>query len=381
MTTLPFPSPPLLLGEFDDRFRVGDLAGVDVVGGLGRDTLLGGEAFNTFWGDLHTDFVLDVPVTGPFDVGFADAMRGGAAPERFVGDVRSFSNGVTGAEVTLGADRIAGRGGADEIFGDAEGRIETLPFAGAVRGGDDLLRGGAGPDALVGDAGVLSGVLQPIAAGPVAGGDDTIAGGSGRDVLRGDARLLEVALGGDDLLVGGGGDDRIYGDAQRVLSSPFGWSGRGGNDTLDGGGGDDVLYGDGVSAGIPDAIAPGFGGDDLLRGGRGNDRLFGDFRQTVRTGGDDTLAGGGGDDVMTGGAGADLFVLSAGDDRIEDFDAAAGDRVRTGRFFDDPADALAAVSDGEDGAVLTFAAPGGGRTFTLTFRGLSEGDLTADAFL
>ncbi|MEC9434151.1 MAG: endo alpha-1,4 polygalactosaminidase [Pseudomonadota bacterium] len=98
--------------------------------------------------------------------------------------------------------------------------------------------------------------------------DDRIRGLGGADELEG--------LGGDDLLVGGRGGDALLGG--------------GGNDRLTGGAGADELY-----------------------GGRGRDRLAGG-------GGDDWLDGGDGLDRLTGGRGADVFVLSAGRDRVRDFD-------------------------------------------------------------
>jgi Ca2+-binding RTX toxin-like protein len=117
----------------------------------------------------------------------------------------------------------------------------------------------------------------------------TVEGDTGRDHLRGtDHNDVFLGHGGKDWLKGYGGDDELFGG--------------GGNDELQGGEGNDLLEGsDGK-----DWLSGG-NGDDMLQGGEGNDRL-------------------------NGGNGADMFIfdLSAGDrsyDRIEDFDAAEGDRI------------------------------------------------------
>lgn len=60
---------------------------------------------------------------------------------------------------------------------------------------------------------------------------------------------------------------------------------------------------------------------ERMNGDLGVDTLSG-------AGGADTLAGYGGDDQLEGGAGADVFIISAGRDRIIDFDAGQGDRVQ-----------------------------------------------------
>ncbi|CAK6699327.1 calcium-binding protein [Synechococcus sp. CBW1107] len=106
-------------------------------------------------------------------------------------------------------------------------------------------------------------------------GNDTLSGTEGMDTIRG--------LAGDDLLLGRQLDDVLRGNL--------------GNDTLRGG-----------------------AGFDSLAGGQGNDWLYGGQ-------GDDFLNGNLGDDHLFGGAGGDRFALSRGNDRIEDFNAAEGDKV------------------------------------------------------
>lgn len=106
-------------------------------------------------------------------------------------------------------------------------------------------------------------------------GNDTLTGTEGMDTIRG--------LGGDDLLLGRQLDDVLLGKV--------------GNDSLRGGRGFDSLF-----------------------GGRGDDWLYGERD-------DDLLNGNLGDDRLFGGLGADRFAISRGNDRIEDFNAAEGDKV------------------------------------------------------
>ena len=143
-------------------------------------------------------------------------------------------------------------------------------------------------------------------------GSDSVTGGPGADTLSG--------AGGDDLLYGNQDADLLVGgDASDTL---FGGQNA---DMLEGDAGDDLLYGN--------------RGDDRLYGGQGDDRLVGGA-------GDDTLAGNLGADTLSGGEGADTFRISGGD-TIVDFDGEDGDRVT--------AAALSGLTDGEEGAVASFA--------------------------
>jgi Ca2+-binding RTX toxin-like protein len=121
-----------------------------------------------------------------------------------------------------------------------------------VRKGE-VVRGGPGPDVLIG-----AGASQTFVA---RGGDDRVCGGGGQDVIR-----------------GGGGDDVLHGD------------GRG--DRLFGGAGADHVHGD-----ILDDFLFGGGGPDRLIGGHGVDKMF----------------GGGDNDLMRGGTNRDCFYGGAGE--------------------------------------------------------------------
>jgi Ca2+-binding RTX toxin-like protein len=103
------------------------------------------------------------------------------------------------------------------------------------------------------------------------GGRDRIKGGDGADVVCGEAGD-DVLLGGDDgdFVVGGPGEDRLKGDAgnDHVLGGDD-------DDRLDGGKGDDEVHGglgaDGVKGGADDDLVRGDDGRDTIDGGRGGD--------------------------------------------------------------------------------------------------------------
>jgi Ca2+-binding RTX toxin-like protein len=107
-----------------------------------------------------------------------------------------------------------------------------------------------------------------------------------------------------------------------------------GMDTISGLAGDDLLFGRQL-----DDVLRGNLGNDTLRGGIGFDSLFGGQGNDWLYGGegDDEVNGNLGDDNLFGGPGGDRFVLSNGIDRIEDFNAAEGDKVLVydfGSFLD-----------------------------------------------
>lgn len=163
-----------------------------------------------------------------------------------------------------GNDTLVANGGPDFVYGGL---------------GNDSIEGGSGVDFIRGDD-----------------GDDTMLGGDDFDDMHGNQ--------GDDSLFGGAGDDWVVGGQGEDFVS-----GGDGADLVHGSRGDDTCYG-----GM---------GDDVLRGGQDSDLLYGEA-------GNDFLSGDRGDDTIWGGAGADTFQTfeGAGLDRIMDFSAAEGDRVK-----------------------------------------------------
>ncbi len=154
-------------------------------------------------------------------------------------------------------------------------------------------------------------------------GDDRIIGTASSDVANGNQ--------GNDSLIGGEGDDFLRGGRD--------------NDLLDGGLGNDILNGN-----LGDDTVRGGAGDDLIRGGQGNDVLYGDE-------GRDILTGDMGSDFLYGGADADDFILrgdvagtdTATADRILDFNAAQGDRIKLVNVADLSNIILGAVDINTDG--------------------------------
>ena len=213
----------------------------------------------------------------------------------FVGWAEGNANEAARSPILSGADVITGSAAADRMWGYA---------------GNDTITGGDGQDYLRGNE-----------------GDDSLSGGAGFDDLHGNQGNDTVDGGaGDDWVVGGQGNDLLYGGDDAS------------NNVVYGNLGDDTCYG---GAGI-----------DWVRGGQGNDSLSAGA-------GDDLIWGDRGDDTIRGGAGADTFGIfgEAGTDRILDFNAAEGDRIRVdpGYTFTTAqvgADVVVTISGGGAQAIL-----------------------------
>ena len=119
------------------------------------------------------------------------------------------------------------------------------------------------------------------------------------------------------------------------------------NDTIDAGGSTNLVFG-----GL---------GDDILITGAGNDLISGNE-------GNDTITGGGGNDTMAGGTGADRFVFlfGSGNDQVNGFGFAEGDRLDLqGQTF------TQAASGGRQPLLLTLS--GGG---TIELNGVTPGSFS-----
>jgi Ca2+-binding RTX toxin-like protein len=132
-------------------------------GGLGADTIRGGNGDDVLWGDIAKNF----------KAGETDEIRGGR-----------------------GNDQIFGGGGGDRLFGEEDDdRIWG-------HDGNDTVEGGSGDDTVWGGL-----------------GEDTIRGGTGADTLTAGSDGLETdrdkntlyGEDGRDLLVGSAGNDTFYG--------------------------------------------------------------------------------------------------------------------------------------------------------------------------
>ncbi len=189
-----------------------DTVGIQISGGGGNDTVVGG--------------------TG------GDAISGGAGDDS-----------IEGGE---GSDRLYGNDGNDTLLGGAgDDRLIS-------QGGNDSLEGGAGNDAVYSFAGndTLSGGDGNDKVFDRGAGDSLLSGGDGDDFIG--------ALYGNNTMSGGTGNDSIRGGNDADLID-----GGADNDTITGGFGSDTIDG-----GAGDDSISGGAGADTLTGGGGNDTII-----------------------------------------------------------------------------------------------------------
>ena len=365
---------------------VRNIESVEIIGGSGYDTLVGGAGND----------VIDLFTGG----GFADGGEGwDRARLDFSNETRSINythdrvaalataNGTVVADVRnsematviggLAADTLTGWDDDDRLSGGAGNDVLT------GGGGSDILIGGAGNDRLDGGVGydyvqlTLGGTVDLRLTGPQdlgegldtltgiegvlgsdfadhltgtdetntlrgAGGDDIIHGGGGNDVLTGGT--------GHNLIYGGDGDDQLNGwhigrsvtTSRNTAEGSNEMHGGAGNDQIFGANGDDVLYGD-----DGDDTVWGWGGQAELYGGTGDDTLVAGEESDYLEGGDgnDILSAGWGNDVLIGGEGNDSLVGDGGGgvpllgdtstSQDDVLDGGAGNDVMQGGFGDD----------------------------------------------
>jgi serralysin len=339
-------------------------------GGLGLDTLTGGENDDTMEGGAGADLLLGDGRQSPFGgdfasyAGAATGVRadladptlntGDAAGDQYVGILHllgsAFNDRLAGDDnwsiiwAGAGDDTLEGRGEFDQLYGQ-EGRDSLSGGDGGdwLTGGtgDDTLDGGDGEDVLSGGDGndVLDGELSDGEAGndtltAIGGGFSVLSGGPGNDLVIGNDDNGAVAggpgtdtltaRGGIDILYGGEGPDRMDGGAgsdtalyrspvRADLSNPATNTGEAFGDTyvsienLEGSSDGDILKGNNSANRLF-----GFEGDDRLIGGGGGDLLDGSRGNDTLTGegGHDTINGSYGADLITGGAsGRDIFTF------------------------------------------------------------------------
>ncbi len=300
-------------GSVDDRLLTAPRGTTDVTAsGLldGNDVLDGGDARDVLLGDNGR-----VTRGGPLAL-----LGGGASGTHAVRKV-AMADKVPG--VWSGSDRLTGGAGDDDLYGQFDNtrtRRPTQGYAGAVVPGDVLV-GGVGDDALVGD----QGVDVPTPAAALGSVSRTVKDKKSfvRELVRPRGTLVRVVTtthvrqGGDDVLIGDDGADSIHAGA--------------GKDVVNAGGGQDVVFGG--------------DGNDALWGGAAHDRVFGgegndllDIKRrsnhsllwqvvapAADTDGRRRTTNGG--DLLYGGSGADGLQADEGD-------VAGGKRVRGDRLID-----------------------------------------------
>ena len=316
-------------------------------GGEGEDDLIGGGstkdgAVITVFGIMVTDRLLtslskttDDSAAGLVDGN--DVLEGGDAGDVLLGDngrvtrdgpnvtldggasgpqaVRHVAMADQGPGVWSGSDRLDGGLGDDDLYGQFDNTTTARPqqtyqppVGDDVAVAGDILVGGGGDDALIGD----QGVDVPTPAAALGATSRTVKDSKSfiSELVRPLGTLVRVVtltqspLGGDDLILGSDGADSVHAGA--------------GRDVINAGAGDDVVFaGDGA-----DAL---WGGTDHDRmfGGAGNDLL--DIKRRTRdpklwqvaAPAEDTdrrRRTFNGRDVLFGGAGADAMQADQGDE-------------------------------------------------------------------
>ena len=291
----------------DGEVGEGDMVGTDVegiIGGTGKDLLVGDAHGNTLWGHDGDDTLI--------------GNGGGYSPNNpglFVSDTLSGNDGndmIHGGPAGGAPDVIDGGIGIDTV--SYELRTDPVKvFLSQAFGGEDAIknvenaRGGTNDDQLFGDDGAnwLAGN----------GGNDTIDGKGGNDVLHGFA--------GNDSIEGGQGNDVVGGgdDADYLSGGPGGDHIRGhaGFDTVTYAGYmlpvtvtlDDDVYNDGAAGEADKVLAD----VENVVGGEKDDTIYGSSFTNI-------LWGEGGNDKLFGLGGPDLLDGKAGFDQLDGGDAA-----------------------------------------------------------
>ena len=228
---------------------------VQLDGGIGDDTLAGGNVADTIVGGLGNDLINGNAGSDNISGGDGnDTINGGTGNDTInAGDGNNLVDGGSGSDTITsgtGNDTINGGTGNDTInAGD----------------GNNLVDGGSGNNT------ITSGI-----------GNDTITSGNGNDTIN--------AGDGNNLVDGGDGNNNITsGTGNDTITSGTG------NDTISSGAGNDS-----ISSGAGNDSVDAGAGDDVVDGGAGNDTIFGGT-------GNDTITGGAGADSLNGDAGNDIL--------------------------------------------------------------------------
>jgi Ca2+-binding RTX toxin-like protein len=284
---------------------------LELEGGEGADTMVGGLGHNIYHVDHEGDVVKQVAgagsavVVAAIDYTLGENLTGLVVAENATAGTKGQGNGLDNVmRANDNGNELSSDEGNDQVFG---GKGKDKLYAGS---GNDQVDAGEGDDEIVGGDGA---------------GDDTYVGGAGSDLLRYTSATTRITVNlgtgtangtdiGSDVLseieniIGGQAGDSIVGSSgANAIDGYTGAdtiSGGVGADTLQGGDGNDTLYGNQDN----DQLL-GDNGDDWMHGGQGDDALDGGA-------GNDTLAGGLGNDTLTGGDGLDTADYSTSTDQL-----------------------------------------------------------------
>lgn len=320
-------------------------SGADLLfGGLGADSLDGGNGADLLDGGDGDDTLFGGGGDDSLDGGTGDDdLDGGTGADTLAGgDGADSLDGGTGDDLLLGGPSVVSFDSASGYFNSAFGFYDPASGAATIvlaNCSNAVARGFSAAYDLPADVGWF---LIPDAArlNPTLGARDTYS------VVQVDGVWQVVDMAGNAVLgryAGSVKEGAFFDDPARSIDGKnhlrldadgtYGWE-------------DWIGLGD---RDFNDVVVRIDGSDDRLDGGAGNDTLVGG-------GGNDTLIGGLGGDTLIGGPGADTFEFAAAsdarrggaEDRIVDFDTAAGDTIAFG-FARDAVRApeLAAGSDGD----------------------------------
>jgi hypothetical protein len=173
-----------IFGTAGNDLLLGEIGGDLIDGGAGDDIILGGAGEDIIKGGPGNDVIN----TGDNQIG---EIADGGSGDDFIhsGDATGFAQSLFGE---TGNDFIQGTSNLDIFLGGGEG--------------DDWIEGGGDQEnAMYGDSGPTFAAQQPtLGPGLVNGGNDVLNGGPGYDALFGN--------GGDDIFFAGDGIDTIQGD-------------------------------------------------------------------------------------------------------------------------------------------------------------------------
>ena len=308
-------------GQGDDVLR----------GGPDKDVIRGGNDFDNNDADT-VEYTDHNGVTVTLD---DVANDGNNSDEELVGQARDNVLQVENITGSPGVDTLVGNSEANLLNG--QGSNDTL----RGEGSSDVLIGSTGADSLFGGDSVDFASYEDHAGGVVASllpgsnNGDSLDGPAGqRDVIGSDIERLRGGQGPDHLIGNGGanniqalkGDDVIEpGDSSIAGFASDSLSGGEGNDTLSYAASDAPLVVDlgGVTGqdfngdGVADVVDS-LGLIENVVGGSQGDKLTGDelANRLVGGPGNDALTGGEGDDTLDGGTGADLLAAGGGVDTV-----------------------------------------------------------------